>query len=141
MKTNLKIFNSICDNLLNEQTTAEVSAKLDGKDMKVKTSKKDENTTEVKLEGNIQLQQQEIPNTNIEQNIQHSSQISELINDLTLKLELAKQTNRSAKDYLKRAITNKENVIYDCGYSEGQKQILKYILQKLQQIQILGDKI
>lgn len=125
-KPSLKNFDKICNHLFSQQVTATI----DGKPMEVKD---DGNgniniSAELPAENDSMTQEQA---QNIQSSEQQLNKINDLIAFLQLELEENIQAAKAAKTYAMHAKDDLPRVMYNQGYAEGKKHIIKYLIKEL----------
>lgn len=123
MKLELKNFDRMCKKLFFEQVTCTVN----GKQMPVK----DDGKGNIQIEGEVQS---DIASEQITQMLPtqyNNDMIDNLISLLTVELDESIKASRAARTYSKYNNDDISKVMFNQGFAEGKKKIIKLVLKHL----------
>ena len=121
-KVSLKKFNELYDHLLSEQ----VKATINGKQMNVK----DDGNGNIEISGELPADSDNIADQQVE-TIFFGNKLEVLLQFLRTQLEQNINASRAAKTYALHAKDDLPKVMYNQGYAEGKKHIIKYLIKEL----------
>lgn len=121
-KVSLKKFNELYDHLLSEQ----VKATINGKQMDVK----DDGNGNIEISGELPADSDNITDQQI-QSVSLENKLEAILQFLRVQLEQNINASRAAKIYASHAKDDLPKVMYNQGYAEGKKHIIKYLIKEL----------
>lgn len=118
----LKNFDKLYSHLLSEQTTATIN----GKPLEVQ----DDGKGNINISGELPVDNEAVTQEQVEYNFEQNK-LGDLINFLQTELEQNIQAAKAAKVYAAHAKDDLPRVMYNQGYAEGKKHIIKYLIKEL----------